>query len=319
MAYTTGSLIAQVRSALDEANREAVTDADDILPALNRGLDYAANIVARRYEQALVKPLSVTFDGSEAGYFSIPEDALEQRVERVELEYQTGYYRGLEAISFREVSGAESTADSWPAWWYVEGTRIRVLPNPTAGTKIRLWYAKDVDPLVEEQGRLLAQPSSGYLDVDEVGGSLSEESDELGSYFNVVDAQSGLIKGTFQIDYIEGQRIYVKSAPSLATVDNRTVLGSLAGLSIQANDFVCSYQGSCVPFMKKPLSNFLVQYAVAELTRKLGGDSGLEEGVLRRFEEQVSKLWSGREAAPKVKRSNAAWMNNRSTWGRLRR
>ena len=43
-------LIDEVRSMLDEDNRTSVSDTADILPALNRAQNYAANILSRHYE-----------------------------------------------------------------------------------------------------------------------------------------------------------------------------------------------------------------------------------------------------------------------------
>ena len=78
-------------------------------------------------------------------------------------------------------------------------------------------------------------------------------------------------------------------------------------VSINPDDFISVVRGSCVPFFKKPFSNFLIQYAVAELRGKLSGTRAEEDMVLKKLEEQVEKSWSGRESELRVKRANHNW------------
>jgi len=146
--------------------------------------------------------------------------------------------------------------------------------------------------------------ASNYIYVDSVGADLSTESDQLESYVNLIDGGTGLVKATMQIQNIQGNKITFKATPIRTTVLDLTVAGAIPS-TIEGDDYICSISGSCVPFMKKPFSNFLVQYAVAELKRKFGEtDANLEEQVLKKFESQIESQWSGR--------SNALRVNNRS-------
>lgn len=309
MALTVTNLISQVRNQLDETNKSGVKDSEDVLPSLNRANDYALNILTRVWEPTLISYERVTGDG-ESMDFPIPQDAFEQRIEHVELEYQQNYFRHLTPADFREITVLEGQGTaSYPTHWCIVGNNVRILPRPAAGTPIRIWYSKDPGLLVKEQARIVLAPTlnQDYLVCTNIGEELSEDMTDLSSYFNVVDGQTGEIKGTFQIAFIENNRIYIRTSGTSAKIDTRTVLASFNDLDIEAGDFVCSYEGTCIPTMKKPLSNFLVQFAVAEITRKLGGDAPTEEAVLRKFEEQVRKTWSGRNRRTKVTRSNHLW------------
>lgn len=301
-------LVSQVRNQLDELNEASVDDKRDIIPSLNRGHDYACSLLARLYEPLLLTNTIVVTDSSLE--YPIPLDAFENRIEHIEMEYDVGYWRHLTSIDFRESSLLEGFGISnYPTHFSVVGNSIRVLPPTGNGTNLRIWYSKDPGQLVLEQGQIRVTPelNQTYLILNEVGDELSEDSSSLKSFFNVVDGNTGAIKGTFQIDYVENSRIYISTNPVYDTVGIRKVSTSLEDLNIKSGDWVCSYEGTCIPVLKKPLSNFLVQFAVAEITRKLGGDAPTEEAVLRKFEEQVKKTWAGRSKTLKVSRNNPNW------------
>lgn len=166
---------------------------------------------------------------------------------------------------------------------------------------------RDPAPLVLSQGRVtLISASRDYLVVDALGSSLSSDMSSLESFVNVVDGASGDIKATLQVQNVNGNKVTFKSTPSRATVLGYTVSATLP-TDVGLDDYICNVTGSCVPFIKKPLSNFLVQYAVAELTRKLGGPADLEAAALRQLEQQVERSWVGREQTLRIKRRSRWW------------
>jgi hypothetical protein len=315
-----GSLITQVRYQLDELNEASVSDEQDIIPALSRGHDYACSLLARFYEAPLIVPKNITTDG--AIEYPIPLDAFEGRVEHVELQMQQDYYRHLTSVDFRQSTYLEGIASgAYPTHWAVIGPNIRILPRPASGLTIRVWYSKDPGQLVKEQGRIRQTPATDqtYLILDEVGTDISEDTLSYSSFFNVIDGNNGKLKCTLQVAYVENSRIYIKTNPTYTEVEGKTVSTSLNDLGISAGDYVCSYVGTCVPVLKKPLSNFLIQYAVSEITRSLGGDAPTEEAVLRKFEEQVKKTWSGRNKSLRVQRQNSFWATPNNITRRFQR
>lgn len=309
-------LINDVRSLLDEHNQAAVDDINDILPALNRAQDYAANILSRHYDDPMLVHKLLQLQGNKQEY-DIPDDAFEQRLEKVEIRNGQVFYP-LERISYRNITLFETTSKiNIPYFYCVVGDKFRLLPGPTNTYQLRLWYLYDPLPLVRQQGRItLVNETSNYILVDEIGEDLTTETDQLNSYVNIIDGQSGRRKASFQIKSLNDNKITFKSSPSRSSVLNIDIDDSLAtlvddeGLSVTINqdDYVCVIKGSCIPFFKKPFSNFLIAYAVAELAViKLGGDVTLIADVKKDLEQQVERSWVGRESTSVVKKKNPQW------------
>ena len=320
---TTDDLIDEVRSMLDEDNRISIDDAADILPALNRAQNYAASILARHYESPMLKYISVTPTSDQDEYF-IPEDAFEQRLEKVEVKVGNLYYP-VTRIDFRDVSLFEAPDDSKGShvsyYYAVVGNRYRVLPKANAIYPLRIWYLEDPMPLAKSQGRIThVNTANNFVIVDTTGSDITTETDNLNSYVNIIDAQTGRRKATFQIQNINSGTITFKTTPSRTTVRNIAIDTDMTNLlvnsdtnnegpdvSIEPDDYISVISGTAVPFFKKPFSNFLVQYAIAELRRKLGEGSDLEMRVLKELEAQVERSWVGRESSLRVDKSNKAW------------
>jgi len=299
-------LIEEVRTQLNEQNQEVVTD-DQILQTLNRAQDKVANILSRHYEAPLLTNtiVPVILDQKE---YKIPEDALEQRLEKVEVVIGTAYQE-VPRIDYRQVTNYDQVVPTaLPLYYYIKGNKFLLLPSPAAQYPLRIWYMKDPEPFVKSQGTIqVINETSKYIVVDSIGDSLTTVSDELNSYFNVIDAESGDIKGSFQVLNISGNKITIKSNPNRTTVYNKNILTSFEDLDIQPDDVISTIQGSCVPFMKKPNANYIIQYSVAEITRSLGGENGVENQVLKELEEDVKKSWVGRENYSFVVRKNKNW------------
>jgi hypothetical protein len=303
---TVQTLIDEVRSMIDEDNTSSVDDALDILPALNRAQDYAGNILARQYESPMITHTTV---GLIAGVneYDIPEDAFEQRLEKVEVSINQLFYP-VKRLDYQDITLYETpTKINVPYYYCVIGNKFRLLPTPSGTYSLRIWYLKDPDPLVKEQGRItILNTANNYLIVDSIGSDLTAEMDQLNSYVNIVDGQSGLIKASMQIQSIQGNKITFKSSPTRSTVLNKTISSSIPS-TVEADDLICVLSGSCVPLFKKPNSNFLIQYAVAEITRKLGGPADIEKAVLKDLELQVERSWVGREVSQRVKKVSKNW------------
>ena len=303
---TTDDLISQVRSLLAEENKESITDADDILPALNRALDFGVDVLVRQYPDPLLYHTEVTLVAGQQEY-DIPEDALEQRLEKIEVRIN-GLFYPVQKIDYKDISQFETAASkAIPLYWCMVGSKYRLFPNVLNIYPIRIWYMKEPMQLVKSQGRINTAPTSNYFYVDSVGDDLTTESDQLNSYVNIIDGGSGAYKCTLQIQNIQGNKITFKSTPIRDSVLDLDVSTSIPA-TVAPDDFICTVYGTCMPFMKKPFSNFLVQYAVAELRRKFGdADSGLEEQVLKKFEAQIESQWSGRSNAFRIQGRSNNW------------
>ena len=311
-------MVQEVRSMLDEDNRQSVTDDEDILPALNRAQGFAANILARHYDSPLIKHVSITPQSGVSEY-NIPEESFEQRLNKVEIQVNQSFYE-LTRIDYSDVSFYETPSQvAIPDYYAIVENRFRIVPQANLRNQIRLWYVKEPMKMVKNQGRInQVNTTDNYVILDAAGSSLTTEADQLDSYVNVIDAQTGRRKATFQVKSINGNRINFKTSPARTTVLNTSIDTSISSLllnndtttesvSIEQDDYLCLIHGSCVPFFKTPFTNYLVQYAVAEIRRKLGGPADLEQRVLDKLEEQVERSWVGREQDMRVKRVNQNW------------
>lgn len=309
---TTSNLIREVRSLLDEEGAESLDDVRDIIPSLNRGLDFACDILSRKYNPPL---LTYRFLELQAGTeeFPIPEDVFEEKVTKVEVALD-GQFIEVPRISYRDAAPLETSSSTpYPLAHSMIGRKVRLYPKTTGQYPLRLWYIADPEPLVLEQGTVThINREANYLMVGEPGKDLAPDIDSLASYVNLVDGQTGILKGTLQIQNISGQRISFRTTPTRQTVLGREVQGELPA-SLELGDFLCSVEGTCICVLKKPVSNYVVQYASSELgSVKFGIESTVQDDIRKALETQVERSWAGREHSLRVKMRSP-------TWGFLRR
>lgn len=320
LLYTVQNLIDEVRAQLDEENKDSVDTDKDILPSLNRAQDYAFDILARKYQEPILARTTLDVVGSQEEY-DIPENVFEDRIQKLEVMVPSSSsgqatYREIQRISYRDISNYESTnKTNVPYYYCIIGRKIRLIPSPTGTYDIRMWYLRNPEKLKTPQGRItVVNTTSNYVVVDSAGESLTTEADQLGSYVNLIDGQTGEIKGTMQIQVLSDNKVTFRSTPTRESVLNRAVSGALSSLSVGLDDYISPIDGTCVPYYGKPVSNFLIQFAVAEITRKLGGSADMEEKVLEKFEKQVERTWAGRETTLRIKKKSSNWGTPVNRW-----
>lgn len=318
--YTVDNLVEEVRQQLDELNRDSVSTENDILPTLNRAQDFAFDILTRKYPEPLLKYTTLDLQAGVSEY-DIPEDVFEDRILKLETVVPTGVGRAnyieIQRISYRDITNYESaTITSFPLYYCIIGRKLRIVPQPSGSYDARMWMIRNPETLVQPEGRVsLLNSAQNYVVLDNASDSLTTESDQLSSYVNVIDGQSGEIKGTLQIQSIVDSKVTFRTVPTRTIVLNREVTGSLDSIQIQADDYICPITGTCVPYFGRPISNFLIQYAVAEITRKLGGAAETEENILKKFEQQIERTWAGRQQDLRVKKKSNIWgTNTRRYW-----
>lgn len=302
MARTTKDMLSEIRSLLDEINEANLDDTNDLLPSLNRGYDYALKTLALHYVAPILTYKMVTLTSGVQEY-DIPDDAFEDRLLKIEV-YNRLAYAEVMRLDYKDITFYDvPTRTNVPYYYVVIGRKYRLNPPPTSTYPLRLWYAKHPGPLVEEQGSITTI-GSNYVLLDSVGSQLSTVG--LNAYVNIVDGATGDVKGTMQIQSIVGTKVTFKSTPDRTTVGDRTVIGTLP-TTLAKDDILCSYEGSCIPVLRSTVTNFLVQFAVAEMTRKLGGEPTIEEKVKADFEAQIKNAHSGRERYTRVKKRAKEW------------
>ncbi len=329
-SLTTRQLILAVRSLIDETNEAEIDNAVDILPSINRGLDDAVDVLARKYPDSLIRSKELSLSEGPGGLYDIPEDAFQERLEKVETRLN-GYYSELTRIDYRDISNYDvPNTTSGPYYYAITGNEFRVLPPPSGVDGIRIWYIPEQGPLVEEYGRIavigidnsLPTPRS-YVRVTDVedADQVSEDLNSLASYVNLIDHRTGRIKATLQVSSVSNSKVIFTATPVRSVVQGRTVVGALPA-STEVDDYLCPVDGTCIPPMRSPLSNFLITYASAELKAlKLDGDPAIVMQQLKKFEERIEKTWVRRENSTRVSKAsrNLSSQNMYKLWARTPR
>lgn len=298
----TESLISDVRSCLDEVNRSRIDDDIDILPALNRGLDHGSSLLARHYDDVMVKFKEIT---PTSNLIDIPADAFEDRIEKIELKRESGYY-DIDRVAVRDLSKYESTytTNSLPLCWAMVGKQIRVAPSNAIGT-LRLHYLLDPLPLGKTMGRI-TRVGADFVVIDELSDEVTTNADLPSSYINVIEPLTGIIRGSLQVKRINGNRLEFKTTPDKTTYLGQDVL-TLDTIGLAEEDRITLAGTTCTPFMKKPLSNFLISFAEGEIRRKMGEDNELQLRATTTLKADVERQWAGRESTFKVNTRGGQW------------
>lgn len=317
-SITTRGLLAQIRSLLDENNEAEISDELDLMPALNRAFDDAMDILARKYPDALIQPLTVPIVPGQALY-DIPEDAYQERLEKVEA-FVNGFYTEIKRIAYNDITAYDVPSSGTPYYYAVMGTQYKLAPPPRNINGIRIWYIPERGPMVPEYGRISSVNTEGnYVVVTDIQDptQVSNGIDDLSSFVNVVDNRSGMIKATLQIQTVGTSKLTFKTVPTRTTVQGRTVLGALPA-TVERDDYICPVDGTCIPPMRSPLANFLISYTVADIKAiKLDGDPQVVLKMLDKFEQRVERTWVRREQELRVGKASRIWgPRARNFWSR---
>lgn len=314
MAHTTEDILRQVRAQLQEENTKTINDTV-ILDAVNRGNDYAFDLMIKHYPDPLVFQDPVLRTVDENNEIEILESTFEDRLLKIDAIQSTTYY-DMERVSYRDIARIDGTnLTGAPRVYAMIGRKVRILPKPTMGTyKFRMWYVREVENLVKTQGKITAIGTTdisgtthSYVALDNIGSGLA-----VGEYINIIDAHTGEIKNSLEILSIDATsgKVVFKETPTRSSVQNKNIDGALAD-DIELDDLVCLIDGTCIPFFKKPLTNYIIQYAVYEIRRALGYDVSLEERMLKKLEDSVERQWVGRENTKRVNAKNRLWIKRR--------
>lgn len=299
-------LVSMVRAGIDERNVETVTD-PEILQALNRAQDFASDICARHYQEPLLTSVEITLINNQHEY-DIPEDAFEDRILKLEVIVRGIHYE-LKNIKYSQLASYEiPTPQQIPSYYTIIGKKFRLIPASIGSYTLKIWYLQEPESLQLNQGRAtVVNTGSNYVRVDSPGSLLTTDSTNNNNYVNLVDSSSGLIKASMQIQSIVGDKITFKSVPDRATVYGKTIVGAIPA-TFEVNDYLTTVSGSCVSRLKKPFSNFMIQFAVAEIRRRLGDADTQEQQVLKDFEQQVERTWVAREQELRVSKRSRNWL-----------
>jgi hypothetical protein len=302
---TVDDLVTEVREQVDETN-QSTKDDDAIVRLFNRGQRIINRVLATHYPDPILTSTSLD-TGTNGTTHTIPKDCFGDKVVFIQVDVP-----GSPSETFRR--GVRDRArltgtTAIPFSWNVEGRRVKFQQTPTGTYDATMWYTKRLDKLVKKQGRITAV-GSNYVNIDATGADLSQSSDSNSSYINIIDFQTGEIKGSFQIASIVNRKVTLRASALRSTVEGRTISAStaLATCGAAVDDYICLVHGTCVPQFQDTTAGYLVQFAVEELTKSLGGgDARLEQQILNDYKEDAEAAWAGQEQAERVRNRSGVW------------
>lgn len=310
MSQSVNDLIDQLRAQLDESNPDNITDAQ-LLQTLNRAQRSATNIVARKYESLFWSSTTTTTVGGQQEY-DIPTDAFGRRVELVEIVVNGTSYECRRISNQQRTNYDSLTQSAYPQYYTLKKNKIELFPVPSSGVTVRIHYTKRPEQLVVTQGRITAFDSSdNYVIVDTLGDDIAVSTDGFVAYVNVVDYLTGEVKGTVQVAAIDtdlNQVTFKSSGLTRSTVLGRTVSTSLP-TDIAVDDYICLVTGSCVSELDEAYNDYILQFSVVEIRRRLGEPLNDELAALNAIEDELKRIWSGRESSLRVRKSNNHYNN----------
>lgn len=291
------------------------------------------NILTKHYPEPYLTEYQFDVVASRPSY-TIPEDAWSDNVTKIEMKDPSRSNRyEVTRAAYRDATKFRSDArPNTPYYYIIRGREVEFIPQPSGSYDGIMWYVRAPERLVVPQGRItLVDAANQRINVDsftednETG--ISTEADNLRSWVNIVDGQTGEIKATCKIKSLSGtQTIIFKQTISsnLLTADGKilnrtpttdltTVLDNNGNLAIHPNDYICSIEGTCVPYFFQPARNFIVSHAAADCGRAIGVPSDSMYREREKFEKEIKSAWVGREASLRVKNKSPHWSVQRWT------
>lgn len=320
---TADNLVEEVRSLTNELNQDALDPERDILPAINRAQDHMMSILAKHYPEPYLAEHEFNLVSGQSRY-KIPEDSWSDMVTKIEVKSTPNEVRyEVERAKYRDVTRFRSEArPNVPSYYVIRGRDIELIPGPGSTYTGVMWYVKAPEKIVLPQGRItFVAAGENRIKVDAIGDSLSTDVESLESWVNIIDGQTGEIKATCQIQEKNGtQDLVFKSSiaanqlTAKGTILNRTPITDLTqvvdrqgDLDIHPNDYICSIEGTCVPYFFKPGRNFIISHAAADCARAIGTPSDSMYQEREKFEKELRSSWVGREAALRIKNKSPHW------------
>jgi hypothetical protein len=317
--HLTDNIIQEVRSIISERNGEGLDDDLDILPALNRGQDKACSILAKHHAEPLMKLLDITLVQNQADY-DIPEDALEDRIVKMEVNIANRYLEMRRVLPIDFGAFETPATSSIPQAYGVYGRKYRVLPISNAGYPVRMMYLFQPPRLVKHLGRITSvSEGSQSFTIDTLCSTLSTDVLTDEAYLSLIDGQTGQRKGVVRIASFTTpatqQRITIatSTAGARATVDNVAVNTTLVGLNVAMDDYICLAPGTCISILRAPVLNFITSFTAAILQESAfaGQASSKLQDMADGFEADVKSLWAGQQADMRVKSMSGIWSTRR--------
>jgi hypothetical protein len=96
------------------------------------------------------------------------------------------------------------------------------------------------------------------------------------------------------------------SSLTYSTLYGRTIATTVP-TTVDSHDYVCAVQGTCVPDLPDACVDYLIQYAVYEIRRRMGEVVQDDAEALKVLEQDLERQWVGREASRQIVNRARHW------------
>ena len=314
---TISDIIDELRASVEEENSVQIEDSYNLLPILNRAHSKAYDILTQVYPEPLLAKVDLVVNTRE---ISLPENIYQDKIHQ--LYWVDGSGKKLAPCnksSIQQFSEDDGINESgWPTSYVVFGRKIRFSGEP-AGT-LRMWYMRELERLAEPIASIDGISGTDTLLISGLDADWDFTAGRTNSYVNIVDGQTGLVKGTVQVRSSSTSEIVIRSAPDRSTVLNRDISSDLTAIvddegstvPVSADDYLCEIRGTCVLPYWDLVHDFIAQYGIAELKRELGYAYDVDQQLVSSFRVDMRKsALANRDAPFTIRRRNAIWNSNR--------
>lgn len=307
---TVQDLLTQVRVQIDEANNTDISDAS-VLQALNRAQTKIVRLATRKFAPMFRKEVLVSPDSTNLREAVLPDLAFGIIVNEVDCIKSGQAYR-VEPADLSQLTEYDSSASATdiPLYYAQQGNRIKLYPRPKGATQLRVRYQVRPPDLVKPQGRVVNFDALAVTaELDSLGSDLTTSIASLFGFVNWIDGITGLVRATLQVSALDSTTNTITF--KTASLDRTTVFGLAVSTALPTaaaqDDYLAIANGTCVPTLIQDYADYLIQYAVVELRRKNGEDTTADYAALKELEEDIKCMWSGREAARRVRKAGPYW------------
>lgn len=300
-------LIQQVRDVTDEDNEEDVSP-EFIIRMLNRAQQDLVSEITRKYSphfksEVVLTSSDFSSDGTgKARVATLPPQAFAFRISSVDASISDAWLPVRQVPFNYTLALDSSTGSSLPTIYSIQRNKIYVYPGADAGVKVRIRYQMRPPKLVATEGRVVKIIGNTIsLDADVV--NLTQEDTSLNNFINIIDASTGAIKATLQIQSVSGKDITIKNTGLTRDVVFGYPVSTSMPEDIALDDYVTHASGTCIPYLASDLTNYHVELAAFHVKRALGTVDTPDFQERDRVIERISKMWSGRENTMKINRT----------------
>lgn len=305
-------LLLQVREQADEFNEVDISD-EAILRALSRAQQKLVAMSTAKSSCIFITQCVLSPSDFTDGVATIPPIFPAYKILAVEAVYEGRSAVKLQprAVTALTPYKVGNTVAGSASVYALSGNKITVAPGLNSVKNIVLFVQTRPLPLVKSLGRVVdvSDIANNTFSILEWNTSLTTEIDGLNCFLNVVNALTGEIKGTVQIESLDSanNEITISSNPLRQSVFGLTISTSLEDIEIGLDDEICLARGTCIPYLMEDFSNYLIAFTVLELKRRLGENVESEFANLKDMEEEVKRSWAGTPGTMRVRHTNKNW------------